>query len=93
MPVITRIINAAYEKEVIGKEAFRRGPHTVSESLISSLVQTSSSGSESEAQEAYQWVLLEVPCGMNIETDGTVLGVCCFTTDGVCRKNGKGEEE
>lgn len=62
-----------------GKEAFRRGPGTVSKALVSRLLQGG----------GYQWVLLEVPNGCNIESDGTVLGVCCFTTDGVCRKNGE----
>mmetsp|Transcript_14544 Transcript_14544/g.24152 ORF Transcript_14544/g.24152 Transcript_14544/m.24152 type:complete len:332 (+) Transcript_14544:201-1196(+) len=80
--VIVRIINAAYEKEVVGPEAFREGPGTVSGSEVRELL---------VGESSYQWVLLEVPCGMNIETDGTVLGVCCYTTDGICRKNGEVE--
>lgn len=77
--VIVRIINAAYEQEVTGAEAFREGPGTVSGPQVKELL---------SSESPYQWVLLEVPCGMNIETDGTVLGVCCYATDGVCRKNG-----
>ena len=83
MQVICRILNAAYEPEVSGGEAFRAGPGTVTEAGVASLL----------ACEGHRWVLLEVPCGMAIETDGSVLGVCCYTTDGVCRKNGEKEEE
>lgn len=76
--VIVRIINAAYAPEVSGQEAFRVGPGTVTRGEVQALL----------ACPAHQWLLLELPRGRNIETDGTVLGVCCYTTDGVCRKNG-----
>jgi hypothetical protein len=74
---ISRIINDAYQGEVIGDEAFREGP-TVSEDLITDML----------AIDTYKWTVVEVPCGYGIEEDGTVMGVCCYTTDGVSRRNG-----
>lgn len=75
--MISRIINDAYHGEVIGDEAFREGP-TVSETLISDML----------AIDTYHWTVVEAPRGFGIEENGTVLGVCCYTTDGVSRKNG-----
>lgn len=75
---IAHLINSAYEKECAGKEAFRSGL-TVTEEQIGNMF----------ADDTYRWLLLELPCGMNIEKDGAVLGVCCYTTEGVCRKNGE----
>ena len=68
----------AYETEVRGKEAFRDGPGTITENLVIELLNS----------RDYQWLLLEVPRGMHIEKDGTVLGVCCYSTHGVSRRNG-----
>ncbi len=87
--MIVRIINSAYDKEVVGPEAFRKGP-TVTEAQIRNLLTPTEQQDDEGAAVAsgYRWLLLEVPCGMNIEADGTVLGVCCYTTDGLCRKNG-----
>ena len=75
---ISRIINDAYQGEIVGPEAFREGP-TVTESIIADMLDI----------DTYHWTLVEAPCGRGIEEDGTVLGVCCFTTDGVSRRNGE----
>jgi hypothetical protein len=76
---ITELINLSYDPEVHGPESFREGP-TVLISDVQSLILDSS----------YHWLVVEAPSGRGIESDGAMLGVCCFTTDGVSRKNGIG---
>lgn len=38
--------------------------------------------------DSYKWCIVEAPSGKFIEEDGMILGVCCYSTDGVARKNG-----
>jgi len=78
--VIARLINSAYAKEVFGHEAFREGP-TITEDTVALML----------GDATYYWTLVEAPCGRGVEDDGTVLGVCCFTTDGISKKNGQEE--
>jgi hypothetical protein len=76
-PIISRLINAAYLPEITGVEAFRSGP-TVTESQVQKMLE----------DLIHQWIVVEVPNGRGVESDGQMLGVCAFTTDGISRKNG-----
>lgn len=75
---ISQIINIAYSCEINGSESFRSGI-TVTEDEIKELIEDTS----------YKWLLVEVPDGRGVETDGQAIGVCAFTTDGISRKNGE----
>lgn len=77
IPTIVEIINAAYDAEIHGPESFRKGI-TVKKDEIESMI---SDGN-------YKWIVVEAPDGRGIESDGQMLGVCAFTTDGISRKNG-----
>lgn len=77
IPSIVDIINAAYEREVHGPEAFREGI-TVKKDEIESMMNDGN----------YKWLVVEAPDGRGIESDGHMLGVCAFSTDGISRKNG-----
>jgi hypothetical protein len=74
---ITQIINSAYKAEIQGEEAFRSGT-TVTENEIGEMM----------ADPVYKWIVVEAPSGRAVESDGQMLGVCAFTTDGISRKNG-----
>jgi hypothetical protein len=74
---ITQIINSAYKAEIQGDEAFRSGT-TVTENDIKEMMEDS----------VYKWLVVEAPSGRAVESDGQMLGVCAFTTDGISRKNG-----
>lgn len=77
---ITNLINKSYACETNGDEAFRVGD-CVTEGDIQCLV----------SDPEFHWLLLEAPNGFGIEQDGLLLGVCCYTTTGVSRKNGEVE--
>lgn len=79
-PIIVRLLNAAYSAESTGDEAFRQGP-AVSIEMIVNLF----------ADSSYKWQVVEAPNGRGVEVDGVMLGVSCFSTDGVSRKNGEVE--
>ena len=74
---ITQIINAAYKAETQGEEAFRSGA-TVTESEVKVMME----------DPVHKWIVVEAPSGRAVESDGQMLGVCAFTTDGISRKNG-----
>lgn len=71
------LFNGAYSDETNGPEAFRKGP-TIDKKFLEQYI----------LDTTYTWCLLEAPSGMNIEQDGAILGACCYSTDGVSRKNG-----
>jgi hypothetical protein len=82
---ITKVLNAAYNLEikntVENKEAFRSADNDDAVSIhdIADLFDDSS----------YRWLLVEAPSGHGIEVDGILLGVVCYSVDGVSKKNGK----
>lgn len=71
------LLTAAYQCELRGDEAFRTG-EAVSLEYLTDLFNDPS----------YHWLLVEAPNGFGEETDGMLLGVSCFSTDGVSRRNG-----
>jgi len=73
--IIQKLINFAYYEEVKGDESFRSGD-TVSEETVKCLIESS----------AFKWIVVEAPAGN--DEDAVIMGVCCFSTDGVSRKNG-----
>jgi hypothetical protein len=75
---IHRVLQQSYQEEVEGEEAFRIGD-TVSKATIESLL----------SDNSYKWIVVETPNGYGIERDGAILGVCCFSTDGVSRRSGE----
>lgn len=80
---IAKVLNAAYNFEINNtfdkKEAFRSAEDAVSIHDIADLFDSSS----------YRWLLVEAPNGHGIEVDGVLLGVVCYSVDGVSKKNGK----
>jgi ribosomal protein S18 acetylase RimI-like enzyme len=78
--VVTEVLSDAYLAETIGEDSFRKGP-SIPKQMIMDLLN----------DKSYKWILVEAPNGHNIEADGAVLGACCFSTDGVSRKNGEVE--
>lgn len=85
---IYKLICEAYKDEFIGDEAFLENvdckpedKHKIlSFNTLSQLLQASSN---------YNWLVMECPNGRGVVDDGTMIGVCCFSTNGVSRKNGK----
>ena len=82
IPEITRLLNAAYlpEVEPDGVEAFRVGAATSQESVEALF-----------ADASYTCQVVEAPSGRDVELDGIILGCCCYSTDGVSRRNGQVE--
>ena len=74
---IRNLINLAYQDETCGQESFRIG-ETITVDIIKSLLE----------QSDYRWILAEAPDGRGVEDDGMLLGICCYTIDGISRKNG-----
>jgi uncharacterized protein YoaH (UPF0181 family) len=74
---IHRLLNAAYQAEIVGSQAFRTGPAVSMEDVNGLFLDGS-----------YHWLLVEAPNGFEEESDGLLLGVSCFSTDGVSRRNG-----
>lgn len=74
---IFKVLSSAYKIETTGPESFRSGDPISKNDLY----ELFSSGQ-------YKWLVVEAPSGRNIVEDGAILGVCCFSTDGVSRKNG-----
>ena len=81
---IKKILNSAYKYELINNnndkcnEGFRTDKEAVAIDVITDLF-----------DQSYKWLIVEAPNGQNIEMDGVMLGVCCYSTDGVSRKNGE----
>ena len=78
---ICKLLNDAYIDETIGDEAFRQAAPVVEVETMRSML----------TSEDYKWVAVEVPDGRGVEEDGALLGISCFTTDGVSRRNGEVE--
>eukprot|EP01038_Epipyxis_sp_PR26KG_P016615 gene16615-22703_t len=74
---VYELLRACYRAEIDGDESFRSGDSITLEA-IHSLLENS----------LYKWILVEAPNGKGIETDGVILGVACFTTDGDSICNG-----
>ena len=78
---IMRLLNAAYGVETgEGKEAFRTGDPMSVEVVIRLF-----------DDKSFEWLVVEAPNGQEVLQDGTILGVCVYSTDGVSRKNGEVE--
>lgn len=75
--IIYSLIKSAYSPEIKGSESFRTG-EVVSEELLRCLLEDCS----------YRWLIMEAPSGRGIEEDGLMLGVSCFSTDGISKRNG-----
>ncbi len=76
-PALRGLLGSSYGAEVTGSEAFRSGD-SISESSLRDLLNDSS----------YKWLLVEAPSGRDVEMDGAILGACCYSTDGISRRNG-----
>eukprot|EP01031_Cornospumella_fuschlensis_P045764 gene45764-56014_t len=71
------LLNEAYRDEIEGPESFRTG-EAVSRDEVNFYLNSPN----------FNWILAEAPNGHGIEKDGILLGACCFSTDGVSRRNG-----
>jgi len=82
---IKKLLNNAYKYELLNnsngkyKEGFRIDKEGITIDLITQLFE----------QSSYKWLIVEAPNGHNIENDGVMLGACCYSTDGISRKNGE----
>jgi hypothetical protein len=76
---IYNILNQAYREEVEGEEAFRLAPVITKESVEQYLIH----------DKSYHWLVIETPNGYNVESDGAIIGVCCYSSDGISKRNGK----
>lgn len=76
---ISAVLNQAYQEEIAGKESFRSDPIAISKEVIAQYLE----------DRSYHWIVAEAPNGHQIERDGVIIGVACFSTDGVSRRNGK----
>lgn len=74
---ITSVLNEAYMAEIKGRESFREGVG-IDKRTIESIF----------CDDSYKWIVVESPNGQGIVNDGAIIGVCCYSTDGVSRKNG-----
>jgi ribosomal protein S18 acetylase RimI-like enzyme len=85
---IHTLLCEAYMDEFLGEEAFLENLQgqqedkfkIISKEALSELFQKSS---------GYDWLIMECPNGRGVVDDGTIIGACCFSTNGVSRKNGK----
>lgn len=75
---IWSVLSASYKPEVTGNESFRSG-EVVSLQSIHQIFDDPS----------YHWLLVESPNGHGFIEDGSILGVCCYSLDGISRKNGE----
>lgn len=73
------LLKRAYRVELEGEEAFRLGIDAVSEDNVEYYL----------SQEEYQWIVIEAPAGQTTEPEGTILGACCYSTDGQYRLKGE----
>ncbi len=79
---IMRLLNTAYSVETSdgGEESFRNGDGMSVEVAIRLF-----------DDKSYEWLVVEAPNGQEAVKDGTLLGVCVYSTDGVSRRNGEVE--
>jgi GNAT superfamily N-acetyltransferase len=75
---VFRLLEHAYSPEVEGRESFRTGEFMTVEDIISSI-----------AEEEFNWLLMEVPEGTETNSGDSIIGVCCYSTDGISRRNGE----
>jgi GNAT superfamily N-acetyltransferase len=80
---VHELLNAAYLDEINGPEAFRvsRTEESVSLETVQYLFDDAS----------YQWLVMENPSGNGAFDSDAIVGACCFSTDGVSRRNGEVE--
>jgi hypothetical protein len=75
---ILAVLAIAYSAETYGLERFRSGD-SISDQNLNDL----------RKDKSYHWLVVECPNGQGVEADGAILGACCFSTDGISRRNGK----
>lgn len=84
MNIIHKVLNSAYFVEIesssniIKQEVFRNDTEAVTCEFIEHLFD----------QESLKWLVVEAPNGQGIENDGVMLGACCYSVDGVSKRNG-----
>lgn len=76
---IYAVLNQSYQEEIHGKEAFRTGPLAIEKEVVQQYLE----------DKSYHWMVAEAPNGRQIEKDGVIIGVACFSTDGISKRNGK----
>lgn len=74
---IYKLLNHGYSEDVYGDEAFHDGPAIDYDAFNALYI-----------SDSYEWLVMECPSGRGIIDDGTIVGVCCFASDGESRKNG-----
>jgi hypothetical protein len=75
---ILAVLAMAYSAETFGLESFRSGDSISSQNL-----------NDLRKDQSYYWLVCECPNGQGVEADGAILGACCFSTDGISRRNGQ----
>ena len=77
---VFRLLKHAYSAEVEGRESFRMGEFMTVEDITASIV-----------EEEFSWLLMEVPEGRQTDVGESLIGICCYSTDGISRRNGEVE--
>jgi N-acetylglutamate synthase-like GNAT family acetyltransferase len=83
LPKLHKLLNASYKPEIEGNEAFRSDSDAIATETLEFYL---------TLQSGYKWTLLEVPSQSTCEKEGTILGACCFTTEGRARSNFNSQE-
>lgn len=84
MKIIHKVLNAAYFIEIKSisdetkQEVFRNDTEAVTYNFIESLFD----------DKSLKWLVVEAPNGHGIENDGVMLGACCYSVDGLSKRNG-----
>ena len=71
------LLNMSYISDIEGPEAYRSGCLMSLEAIKDSI-----------ETESLNWLLVEVPEGRSTIEDGSVIGLCSYSTDGISRRNG-----
>ena len=79
--IIKILLNKSYAPEVEGPESFRAAGDVISKEEIETSI----------TENALTWIVVEVPEGRDTTDDGNIIAVCCYTSDGVSRRNGEVE--
>jgi hypothetical protein len=76
---IYELLKQAYECEINGDEAFldKSSASLTKEEVLNFITDGS-----------FYFMVMEVPNGLDIEKDGMIIAVCCFSTDGESKRNG-----
>lgn len=75
------LLNRAYRCDWNGEEAYLQPSSCISRETVLQYI----------SNDAYRFLVFEVPRGFEVEEDGMIIATCCFSTDGESKRNGIAE--